>query len=714
MRSLKPVLTRLALVAALAVVAVVATGCLPESIEVGLLPMTKQMVSPGPNRGGFDVHEGRAAWVEAGSSQDGPVKFIDEYDVVSTIATTAVSSKVDIGGDWSNEVTQTLVAFQASTPGVHVVDPVTGIEKRCVNPAGFFGGTDWAFGGKWVLTLAYDGSAWDLTATDITNGSTHELDSNQPPAAENIDVNESWASWTRGDAIYAEELSGSSLSVTTAARGAGIVERVSCSGGSLSWTEVESGYRKIWYLPWGSTEATEIATGGPSKEMGGFDGDYVTWFESYGTGSVRARAVAVRYTVVNSPGDQLTYTEFDPSRFAWDFDTLLWQQRTTNKLFLTRFRPIPPRIKGSNRFETLANMAKLRASIYDTGEVEQALGALKAGEEPVAASVDADSAAPVGIADVVVVAGYDGGSPDAIVAPGLCGVYGAPLLIVDYKSVPAVTAQAIAYLRDANRGGINIHVVGGTLAVSKACYKQLSALKGTGTIDRVGGRDRYATAALVASRMKAVLTSRGDRMPGEAMILNGSYRSKWIDAASTGAISASQHIPVLFVRRNSIPHDTRTALTKLHLWRRYIIGGTGNVSDRVRHSLRVAKADRIYGRDTYKTSMAVLRWGQAKGWLATNSIVIAGHLHEALAAGAFGVTIGRSIQDKGPSVSPLVGAPVALTAPKYLPAGLDAYIASMKGRGLGFLPLLIGGEYSVGSGVARRLLEILPDWYWGI
>jgi hypothetical protein len=286
----------------------------------------------------------------------------------------------------------------------------------------------------------------------------------------------------------------------------------------------------------------------------------------------------------------------------------------------------------------------------------------------------------------------------------------APMVLANYGSVPAQTAAAIATLRDANGGGINIHVIGGTSAISRRCYAQLSALKGTGTIERIGGRDRYTTATLVAKRMKSILALTGETLPGSAMLVNGSDRSHWDYAASTGAISSSQHMPVLFVRRTSVPAVTSSALRGLGLSRRYLIGGTSNISERVRKRLRIASGDRVSGRDHHSISMAIIRWGRANGWLdPSGEVFIAGALHEALAAGALG---GFAIDDAssapsikiGPDGS--IGVPVILGDHGYVPAVIDAdWVARSKAHEYTMFTL-VGGQYSISDPVVRRILEL--------
>jgi len=705
MRVRRPFLVRLATLAALVMVATSMSGCLPDEIELGLMPMTSHVGHPNSVRHGLDVHDGQASWVEADASGRGPVKYLALNDAGSTIATQALSAWTAIGG--YGTLDHPLVAYRTDTSGVHIVNPLTSVETT------FLAGVEPSdFGGVHVATQVQEGGVTYLRTIDVRDGTTFTYDSIASGAFDEVRVQDNWISWKTGDSMKVAWIGGGG-STTVPPVGTGVtIERVWASGMSLSWTERDSGgYRRIYYRPQYSAETTEIVPGGPSKELGGFDGDYITWFEGYGTSAARARAVAVEWTYVHEPGDQLTYPGYDPSEFAWDFDTLLWQQRGSNNLYLTRFRMMPPRVKGANRYETLANMAALRAGVR-ADSVKSVRVAEQQGVAEVRASAEADSQAPI-VPDVVVTAGYANGSPDAIVAPGLAGVYSAPMLLVNYKSVPAVTVTALNRLREAGGGAVNIHVIGGTAAISKSCYATLSGLKGAGTIDRVGGRDRYDTAARVAYRMRAVLASRGATMGPGVMLLNGSDRTKWDDAASTGAIAAGRHIPVLFLRRYSVPAYTKAALTKLRPPVRYIIGGTSNVSEPVRRALRVSKSNRISGKNKYATSMAVVRWGRAKGWLAPSGVFVAGYLHEALAAGGYSVLFYATPNTKIAVDQPQewAAAPVVLSPPKALHGAFASYLAEPVEPTGHTQPFLVGGEYSVSSNAVRQMLEIIGDWW---
>jgi putative cell wall-binding protein len=678
---------------------------LPPEIEYKLMPVTRLVGGVNAGRASYDVNNDAAAWIEPTAGGAGPVHFIDESNVESIVTTAAIAARgVAIGGRIGSAVaSMPLVAYMLDTSGVQVANPVSGEVVRFVLGAGA-DSVQWDFSRKWVVWIAGTESGESIYQTDVETGDTTVVGSGtMEPSIANLRINGDWVSWSIGTTVYAKQLT-SSASVTAAVPDAGsttIIERLFCSsGGGLSWTQYDgTGPKKIYHLPYFGT-ATEIAPG-VSKDMGGFDGNFATWFEGYGAAGVKTRAQALYSNGYNEPGDQMTFTEFDPAGFAWDFDTFLWQQRGTNKLFLTRFYITPPRVVGGQRYQTLANLATLW---YGTS-----FDAVRAGEAAV-------QAAPIAIgrpgSEVVVCAGYDNASPDAIVAPGLCGVLSAPMVLVSYRTVPAETAAAIAKLRDRNGGSINIRVIGGPTAISKKCYAQLSALKGAGTIERIGGRDRYTTATLVAKRMKSLLAAMGEAMPAEVMLVNGWDKRRWDYAASTGAIQAGQHIPVLFVRRTSVPSVTTRALKSLGLTRRYIIGNVNAVSDRVRKRVKGAAGDRISGRDRYSMSMAIIAWGRGRGWFLPGArMMLAGRLHEALAAGALNSamvdvsTVGAE-GSAAPSARSRVSMPVALCAPTYMPSGLDADLAGLAAASEPGFFMLIGGQYSASDTITRRLLEL--------
>jgi len=106
-----------------------------------------------------------------------------------------------------------------------------------------------------------------------------------------------------------------------------------------------------------------------------------------------------------------------------------------------------------------------------------------------------------GVKHVVLASGEDRAQPDALTAAGLAGALDAPLLLVPYAGINAQVQNAISGMP----AGVQVHIVGGTSSVSNKVATQLTANPKVASVVRVGGSNRYAVAANVASAMKGVL-----------------------------------------------------------------------------------------------------------------------------------------------------------------------------------------------------------------
>lgn len=238
----------------------------------------------------------------------------------------------------------------------------------------------------------------------------------------------------------------------------------------------------------------------------------------------------------------------------------------------------------------------------------------------------------VGVEHVVIASGADRAMADPLAAAGLAGVYDAPLLLVAQNDVPWEVKSAL----DAMPDGIQIHVIGGPMAVPQSILSALSKVPGVASVERLPYGDRYQTAAAVARRMKTVLEAKGSSLPATALIANGENPASFFDALAMSPISARQHFPVLLVQQNALPSATSAVLGDLGLSSRVIAGGPKAVSDAVASKLG---AERWYGRDRYATAQVIGDKAMAKGWLTGRSVGVAASLSDALTGGTL---VGRS------------------------------------------------------------------------
>ena len=280
-----------------------------------------------------------------------------------------------------------------------------------------------------------------------------------------------------------------------------------------------------------------------------------------------------------------------------------------------------------------------------------------------------------GVTDVIVASGEDAAQADALSASGLAGAYNAPLLLASKNSVPSSTRSAI----DAMPDGVQVHVIGGPATISNSTLSALGSIAGVGGTERVSGSDRYATAAAVATRMKAVL---GGAFPSSALIVNGQNPDKFWDALSASPVATEMHYPILLVMNNSVPSATRGTISSLGITRTFIVGGPATVPNSVATQLGTATGDRIYGSDRYATAVAVASRAKSEGWLEYKHVGVAGALPDALTGG---VTLGT------------MGGPIVITQSTSLPSATRGFLQTNSGAMNEVL--VLGGPASVSSGV---------------
>lgn len=234
---------------------------------------------------------------------------------------------------------------------------------------------------------------------------------------------------------------------------------------------------------------------------------------------------------------------------------------------------------------------------------------------------------------VVIASGDDRAAADPLSASGLTWTYQAPLMLVSAKSTPTSVKNALAQIVAAH-GPVTLHIVGGTGSVPAARVAELVAAAGPGgvtAVDRIDGVDRYAIAAAVAARMKAV---RPTEFPNRALVANGENPDKFFDALSLSPISAKTGAPILLVRANAVPSATSNAFTSLGITEGWVAGGTGTVSTGVLTTLGIPESNRLWGGDRYSTSVAVAGKAVAAGWLTPETIGLAAAMPDALSGGA--------------------------------------------------------------------------------
>lgn len=159
--------------------------------------------------------------------------------------------------------------------------------------------------------------------------------------------------------------------------------------------------------------------------------------------------------------------------------------------------------------------------------------------------------------------------PDALAGAARAGFNDGPVLLVDKDRVPGSTASAMAAINP-NR----VVVLGAEGSVNRAVAEELRGMTRSGNLQRVGGADRYKTAANLAAHYptstEKVFVATGETYP---------------DALSGASPAGDQHSPVLLVSEDRVPGATKRALLRLSPHEIILVGGDGVISKAVENEL---------------------------------------------------------------------------------------------------------------------------------
>ena len=255
--------------------------------------------------------------------------------------------------------------------------------------------------------------------------------------------------------------------------------------------------------------------------------------------------------------------------------------------------------------------------------------------------------------------------PDALAAGPVGAKLAGPVLLVNETGIPGPTATELDRL-DPDR----ILVVGGPNAVADSILTALQQYT-AGTVSRVSGPDRYATAAML---------SAGSFAPGVPVVYLATG-ANFPDALAAGAAAGAQGGPVLLTGPTALPNETAAELDRLNPGTIVIPGGTVAVSATI--DMLVAgygTVVRRVGADRYDTAVAVS--SHAFGTSVPKVFVATGkNFPDALAAGP---------------VAGLVKGPVLLVPGVCIPPGTDAEVARTNATS----STIVGGEAAVSAAVA--------------
>ena len=189
---------------------------------------------------------------------------------------------------------------------------------------------------------------------------------------------------------------------------------------------------------------------------------------------------------------------------------------------------------------------------------------------------------------------------DALAGAPAAGMQQGPLLLIAQTSIPPVVATELTRLKPAR-----IVVLGGTASIAEKTKTALAAYT-KGSVTRLAGADRYATAAAI---------SRATYAAGVPVVYIATGAA-FADALAGAPAAGMQQGPLLLIAQTSIPPVVATELTRLKPARIVVLGGTASIAEKTKTALAAytkGSVTRLAGADRYATAAAISRATYAAG-----------------------------------------------------------------------------------------------------
>lgn len=207
---------------------------------------------------------------------------------------------------------------------------------------------------------------------------------------------------------------------------------------------------------------------------------------------------------------------------------------------------------------------------------------------------------PEGASNVILTSGKDWVS---IVSSAFAGLKDAPVLITETKALNSDTLKEIRRLK-----ARNIYILGSFDMVSAEVE---DTLKENFNVERIGCLERFDVAVGLGDRIKSEINF-------DTVIIT--TKDNYPDLLAAAPFSAKHTYPVLFTGKESLRDDTKNALSSWNIKHAIIVGGSGVVSDGVKHEMEAmgVNVTRLWGIDRYITALEIVKYfnkGDFKGVL---------------------------------------------------------------------------------------------------
>lgn len=189
-----------------------------------------------------------------------------------------------------------------------------------------------------------------------------------------------------------------------------------------------------------------------------------------------------------------------------------------------------------------------------------------------------------------VVLARDDDFPDALAGTPLAYGVDAPILLTNSQQLSSETSDEISRLDPQT-----IIILGLQGAVSSDIE---TGLKAKYNVVRLGGQDRYETAAAIAHYMKIQNLIKSNRVVV-------AYGGNFPDALAISSLAAHEQTPILLTPTDSLPSSTTQEIQEINPTQSIVVGGVGVVSKTVENAL--PNPTRYAGSDRYATAIAITK-----------------------------------------------------------------------------------------------------------
>jgi putative cell wall-binding protein len=269
---------------------------------------------------------------------------------------------------------------------------------------------------------------------------------------------------------------------------------------------------------------------------------------------------------------------------------------------------------------------------------------------------------------------------DALSGGPLAALEGAPVLLTGTNALPNTTLYEII-----RRSPDKAIILGGTGSVSSNVENQLRS-NGIETIQRIGGKDRFAVSAGVAEQIADFSDT--------AIIASG---LNFPDALSASGMAGYAGMPILLVGTNTVPDSIQSFITNHpHIKNFIIVGGPATVSDQVMTKIKQLRSgavvERIGGLNRFQVSINAAKYGIENYGMDPSTLVF-----------ARGDVFADALS--GSPLASFMGAPILLTTSSKLEGNIENYL-KQKQEETDFMYIL-GGTGSVSTTTQQQLLNFI-------